>query len=134
MSLLNCVPYVLTCRRALCVYVLTCQRVLPAYVLTCSRANVPCVLTCSRSHVPYVLTCSNANVPCMLCVPTCSHVITTTEQLTKISFQQHVFLTFLWLFFAFFQWNKTVVHSCISLTSQKPLTGAMKTLYNEMVK
>ena len=34
-SLLNCVPYVLTCQRALRAYVLTCQRALRAYVLTC---------------------------------------------------------------------------------------------------
>ena len=45
-SLLNCVPYVLTCQRALRAYVLTCQC---ALVLTCSRANVSYLLMCSRA-------------------------------------------------------------------------------------
>ena len=45
-SLLNCVPYVLTCQRALRAYVLTCQRVLRAYVLTSQRALRAYVLTC----------------------------------------------------------------------------------------
>ena len=34
-SLLNCVPYVLTCQRALRPYMLTCLRALRAYVLKC---------------------------------------------------------------------------------------------------
>ena len=55
LSLLNCVPYVLTCQRAL-----------HAYVLTSSRANMPCVLTCSRAYVSCMLTCSCVNVPCVL--------------------------------------------------------------------
>ena len=43
MSLLNCVPYVLTCPRALRAYVLTCLHALRAHVLTC--------LVCLRAHV-----------------------------------------------------------------------------------
>ena len=53
-SLLNCVPYVLTCQRALRAYALTCQRFLRAYVLTSQRANVSCVLTCSRALRIYI--------------------------------------------------------------------------------
>ena len=33
----NCVPYVLTCQRAMNAYELTCQRVLHAYMLTCAN-------------------------------------------------------------------------------------------------
>ena len=33
----NCVPYMLTCQRALNAYELTCQRVLRAYMLTCAN-------------------------------------------------------------------------------------------------
>ena len=51
-SLLNCVPYVLTC-----------QRVLRVYMIICSR------LACSRASVPYVL-----------CMPTCSRAITTNDK------------------------------------------------------
>ena len=78
-SLLNCVPYVLTCQRALRAYVPRCQRALRAHVLTCFaclrgyvltclaclHAHVP---TCLRAHVPCVLKCSNANV--LMCLST----------------------------------------------------------------
>ena len=78
-SLLNCVPYVLTCQRALRAYVPRCQRALRAHVLTCFaclrgyvltclaclHAHVP---TCLRAHVPCVLKCSNANV--LMCLRT----------------------------------------------------------------
>ena len=88
MSLLNCVPYVLACQRALRAYVPT--------FLACLRANVSCVLTCSRAlraHVPmclaclrgYMITCSclacsRVNVPCVLCVPTRSRAIITNDK------------------------------------------------------
>ena len=57
MSLLNCVPYVLPCQRALRAYVPT--------FLACLRAHVPTRLVCLLAHVPCVLTCSRANVSCM---------------------------------------------------------------------
>ena len=66
-SLLNCVPYVLTCQHTLRAYVLTC--------LACLRVKVPCVLTyiaCLLSNMPCVLMCSRANV---LCVLTCQRVL-----------------------------------------------------------
>ena len=63
-SLLNCVPYVLTCQRDLCAYV--------PCVLTCPRANVPCVLTCWRANMPCVLTWLRANMPCVF---TCSRAL-----------------------------------------------------------
>ena len=48
-SLLNCVPYVLTCQRALRAYVFTCQRALRAYLLTCQRALRAYVLVCKHA-------------------------------------------------------------------------------------
>ena len=62
MSLLNCVPYVLTCQRALRAYVLTCQRTLLAYVLKCQRALRVHVLTCQLAWRAYVLKCQRAYV------------------------------------------------------------------------
>ena len=96
LSLLNCMPYmlmcqralrgymllcqsalhayVLTCLRALCAYVLTCPRALHAYVLSayvpcvrrCLPTSMSCLLTCSCASVPCVLACSCANVSCVL--------------------------------------------------------------------
>ena len=83
LSLLNCVPYVLTCLACLRANVLTCQHAyvprclacLHAHVPTCPvclRANVSCVLTCSRAlrtlhaHVPTCLACLLVYVPCVL--------------------------------------------------------------------
>ena len=58
MSLLNCVPYMLTCQRVLRAYVLTC--------LACLLVNVPCVLKCSHANAlmclcANVLTCKRAS-------------------------------------------------------------------------
>ena len=83
-SLLNCVPYVLTCHRALHAYVLTCQRALRAYVLTCFTcllANMSCVLKCSNPNVlmclrafcTYVLTCFACLLVNGSCVLKCSN-------------------------------------------------------------
>ena len=57
MSLLNWVPYVLTCQQALRAYVLTCQRTSSAYELTCQRVLHGYVVTCQRVLRAYVLTC-----------------------------------------------------------------------------
>ena len=59
-NLLNCVPCVLTCQRALRAFVLTCQRVLRTYVLTCQRALSTYVLTCRHLLRAYVLTWQRA--------------------------------------------------------------------------
>ena len=99
MSLLNCVPYVLTCQRALRAFVLTCQCALRAYVLTCQRvlrAYVPKCTACLHAHVPTCLACLRARVPtyfaclrthmstyyashvltaCLLCVLTCQRAL-----------------------------------------------------------
>ena len=85
MSLLNCVPYVLTCQRALRAYVLTCQRTLLAYVLKCQRALRVHVLTCQLAWranclnasvfmclLANVLTCLRVKVPRVPCL-TCQH-------------------------------------------------------------
>ena len=104
-----------------------------SHVLTCSRTNVPCMLTCSRANVPYVLTYSRANVPkCLACsrahVPTCFACLLALRTMStndKVKFSITCCPYILWLFFVFFPWNKTFVHFCVSLTSQKPLTGAM---------
>ena len=64
-SLLNCMPYVLTCQRVFRVCVLTCQRALRAYVLTCQHVLRAYVLMCQHVLRAYVLTCSRANVPCL---------------------------------------------------------------------
>ena len=60
-SLLNCVPYVLTCQCALRAYALTWLRALGAYVLTCQRALRAYGLTCQRVLRAYVLTRYNKN-------------------------------------------------------------------------
>ena len=59
-SLLNCVPYVLTCQCAFRADVLTCQRAFCAYMLTCQRALRAYVLTCQHvlhAQVPTWLAC-----------------------------------------------------------------------------
>ena len=135
-------PYVLTCQRALRAYVImcqralfahvfTCQRALRAYMLTCSRANVPCVPTCPRANVSLVSTCSRANMACVLCVPTCSHAITTNDKgkfsITCFAYKHVLVLIVLFCdcSLSFSCEIKTVAHFCVSLTSQKPLMGAM---------
>ena len=60
-SLLNCVPYVLTCLRA---HVATC--------LACLHSHVPTCFACLRPHVPMCLACLSANMPCVL---TCQHAL-----------------------------------------------------------
>ena len=134
--------YVLTCQSALCCYELTCRRALRAQVLTCQRAlrtYVPTCLACSCAHVPTCLACSRTNVSC---VSTCSrnHVLTCQRALRALrayvltyynyKWQREVFNNMFSLHFcdcslSFSFEIKTVVHSCISLTSQKPLMGAM---------
>ena len=77
-SLLNCVPYKLTCQRALHAYVLKCLRALRTHVLTCQRALRAHVLTCQRILYVYVLICQHALR--ILCMPTCSRAITTNDK------------------------------------------------------
>ena len=95
---------------------------LRAHVPTCLaflRAHVPTCFACLRAlraYVPTCLACLRAHVPGVLCVPTCS------RDITKISFQWQLFVTFLLLFFVFFPWNKNVAHSCMSLTRWKPFS------------
>ena len=84
-SLLNCVPYVLTCQRALRA---TCLRADASYVLTCSCANMLCVLTYSCVNV--------------LCMPKCLRAITSNN---KNKFSMTVLLRFLVLFVSFFFWE-----------------------------
>ena len=60
-SLLNCVPFVLACQRALRVYVLTYLRALRLYVLMCLRALRAHVLTCQCVLRVYMLTRSRAH-------------------------------------------------------------------------
>ena len=89
--------------------------------LVCLRAYVPCVLPCSRPMClaclrDYMITCSclaclRVNVSCVLCVPTWSRAITTNDKYRfSITCFPYIFVI------VFFLWNKTVVHSCISLT------------------
>ena len=93
-SLLNCVPYVLTCQRALRA---TCLRADASYVLTCSRVNMLCVLTYSCVNVP--------------CMPKCLRAITSNN---KNKFSMTVLLRFLVLFVSFFFLrNKTVYQKYI---------------------
>ena len=106
--------HVTTCLACLRVHVLTC--------LACLRAHVTMCFTYTRANVSCVSTCSRTNMPCVFCVPTCSGAITTND---KDKFSITCFPYILWLFFVFFLWNKTVLDSCISLSSQKSLTGAM---------
>ena len=84
-SLLNCVPYVLTCQRVLRAYVLPCQRVLRAYVLTCQRVLRAYVLMCQHVLHAYVLMCLRtlrAHMPtCLLCLHAC--VLTCLEFLAS---------------------------------------------------
>ena len=101
---------------------LACSRAQVPTCIACSRAHVPTCLACSRVNVSCVSTCLRTNLPCVLCVSTCSRVITTNDK-GKSSITCFPYI--LRLFFIFFLWNKTVAHSCISLTSQKSLTGAV---------
>ena len=70
LSLLNCVPYLPTCQRALRAYVPRC--------LACLRAHVPMGLACLRVYVPTCLACLRVYVPtclaCFLCLR--SYVLT----------------------------------------------------------
>ena len=119
-------------KQGLLIACLTCSHANMPCVLTCSSAKVHCVLMCLRAnvqhalhaHVPTCLACLRAHVPlpCVLCVSTCSRVITTNDK-GKSSITCFPYI--LRLFFIFFLWNKTVAHSCVSLTSQKSLTGAV---------
>ena len=106
---------------------LACSRAQVPTCIACSRAHVPTCLACSHANVSCVSTCSRTNLPCVLCVSTCSHVITTNDK-GKSSITCFPYI--LRLFFIFFLWNKTVAHSCISLTSQKSLMGAFYLIIN----
>ena len=95
-SLVNCVPYVLTCQRVLRAScsrsnLSACLRTNVSYVFTCSRANVPCVLTCPRDNV---LTCSSAKIPCVL---TCSRVNVPQVLTSQCVFRAYVFTCFVCL-------------------------------------
>ena len=77
------------------------------------RAPVPTCLTWLRAHV---LTCQRALRALRGYVLTCYNY----------GQQKYVFNNMFSLHFCHCSlWNKTVVHSCISLTRRKPLTGAM---------
>ena len=104
-SLLNCLPYVLTCQCVLLSYVLTCLACLHACVSTCfacSRANVSLrtfVLTCQRvlrAYVPTCLACSRA------VVLTCQRV-----------FAWHAFLRFWYFFLVSVLWNKSTTSKSV---------------------
>ena len=99
------------------------------------RAPVPTCLTWLRAHVPTCLACLCAHVPTWLAclrahVPTCQRALRALRGyvLTCYNYRQqkYVFNNMFSLHFCHCSlWNKTVVHSCISLTRRKPLTGAM---------
>ena len=104
------VPMYLACSRGHMPCTLTCSRANMPCMLTCSCTNVPCVLLCLRANVPTCLACSGAHMPmclafslahiptclaclraqvityscaklpCVLCVPTCSRAISTTDK------------------------------------------------------
>ena len=101
-SLLNCVPYVLTCQRALSAYVpiylaclhanvptcltcimcLECLRVLCAYMLmclACLRAHMTC-LACLCAQAPTCHACLRAHMSCMQTCLACSSAITTNNK------------------------------------------------------
>ena len=137
-SLLNYVAYVLTCQCALRAYVLRANL---SCVLTWSRINVPCMLTCQRTLRAYVLTCQHALLayvficqrvfrvyvltfsrPASFACSRARAITTNNKDKVSIACFPDIFVIVLWFFF---QWNKTAVHFCISLTSQKSLTGAM---------
>ena len=60
--------------------VLMCSCTYVPCMLTCSCAYVPCTLMCSQANVSCMLTCSCVNMSCLLCVPMCSHAITTNDR------------------------------------------------------
>ena len=116
-------PYVLTCLACLRADEPTCLACLPAHVptdLVCLRAHVPTCFACSRAHMPTCLASLHAHalrahVLTYLARFACLRALTTNNK-DKFSI---IYL----IIFCFFLWNKIVAHSCISLTSQKPLTG-----------
>ena len=60
--------------------VLMCSCTYVPCMLTCSSAYVPCTLMCSQANMSCMLTCSCVNMSCLLCVPMCSHAITTNDR------------------------------------------------------
>ena len=135
--------------------------VLRAYVpmrLTCLRAHVPTCFVCSSANVSACLTCSRVNMLCVLtyscvnvlCMPKCLRAITSNN---KNKFSMTVLLRFLVLFVSFFflrnktvyqkyiqqagmslkniYFENSVLHSGISLTRRKSLTGAITKLVHK---
>ena len=125
LSLLNCMLMCLACLHA---HEPTCLACLPAHVqtyLVCLHAHVPTCFACSCAHMPtclaslhaHALRALRAHVLTYLACFACLGVLTTNNK-DKFSIIRFII-------FCFFLWNKIVAHSCISLTSQKPLTGVM---------
>ena len=91
-----------TCLACLCAHMPACLAWLCAHVsmyLTCSRAlhtNVLYVLVCTFANVPICQACSHAN---MLCVPTCSHPVTSNNKSKfLITYFTQIFGTFSLIF------------------------------------
>ena len=116
-SLLNCVPYVLTCQCALHTYVLMCQHPLRAYVLMCQRVLLAYMLTCQcalRAYMLMYFVCLLVNVPCVLMclhadVLTCKHASSSFSHLP--AFLTWLVSSFDVTFFSFFAIVFEVVHS-----------------------
>ena len=109
MKVESCMPYLLTCQHVLRAHMPMC--------LACSCANMSCVSTCSCDHV---LTCQHALHALR------AYVFTYYNYKWQRWVFNNVFpLHFFYCSLSFSCEIKTVVHSCISLTSQKPLTGVM---------
>ena len=97
--------------RALRAYVVMYQCALRAYLL------VPqCALRA------FLLTCQPALRALRAYVSRCSRAITTNN---KYKFFNNLFCLHFCDCSFFFLWKKTTLHSCITLVSRKPLTGAM---------
>ena len=131
-SLLNCLPYVLTCQCVLLSYVLTCLACLHTCVSTCfacSRANVSayfrahvptcfaclrtnlsCVLACCRAHVLTCLTCSRANVSLRA---TCYNF----KYQKKKVFNDMLSLDFWYFFLVSILWNRSTTSKNVSRIS-----------------
>ena len=71
-SLLNCVPYVLSCPTCLLPHVLSCPTCLVPYVISCLMCLVPYVLSCPTCLVSYVASCLVLYEPFFLTYPIAS--------------------------------------------------------------
>ena len=118
----SCVLTCLACQHALRAYVLTClacSRTLGAYVLACQcilRAHVPTCLACVRAHVLKLQITKKFSMTSFTQIFGIFSLSFSCE--IKLYDEQECLLKHLF--------KNSAVHSCISVTRRKSLTGAIE--------